>query len=957
MLVRCIFIFFASLSLLYSQSFWMRNFRTHPELDWEVIKTEHFNILYHRGLEDVAVHSAAIAEQIYQPVMDQLEVDDFGKTDLILSAEDEIQNGFALPSNQMFIWVFRNNAAGWFIGSEKWLKSVIAHEFQHVAMMNALRTWLGVWNLATVPAWFIEGAAEYFTEKWRVGRSDSRLKIYTYLNRLHKLDPHDAGYAKVLYLADKYGDSTITRLVQYRDEIKIGNRKVITLPYSFNRAFKKVTGQDVKHFTEEWRRAMNTYYYTYRGQRESVDHLGESLSLPGMKSIRGLAIAPDSSRIAVVGRNDAGMRDWGLYVIDAEGDQPPRELHYGRFGGNPSWSPDGKRIAISEYHRGRHGSLIWDIRTVEADHGKPRWVTRDARASDPVWSPDGRYLLYVAHPSLASNLYLVDLSGEHVTRLTSFSGDIQVQDPAWSPDGKQIIFAVQEEDGNMDLAMVEADGSGYRKLTNDPEEDLSPLWSANGRWIFFTSFRNSTPNLYRITSEGGDMIRMTDVAEAVYTTQIMPGTGEVVLRTLADVDTVRVRKVAPDRVVEESAPLALRDDYFAWRSGQPDIPIPVIDFEQVPALQGPEPYRSLGTWRPVARGVFPDFVGINALGIWQDGLGKNMLAFAATAEYRNGEWGGLLAWINARHTPFLALTAWRDYRFSFRGYGGGYLLEEMSGVELGALAPVNAGHHLSAEHLLGFSIRGVVRQPVEWLPIDSAAFLGSPENVCAGRIGLLYQWKSQRPCRDLTWLPRSGQGLRVRIHLFNSALYGDFSYNRVAVEYFTHWKIPQVPAAIFIHGMGSGISGHPPLQDRIALLGDSPVYLNPGSALGFLAPFVEVPALHHLRGLEHPVLGSGAVTCTVELRVPLLAKPLIKAMGLELGQFTTALFADLGQVWDEGDFTGGSQRSTLGVEIKANILIGSLPLLTLAYGYAGDTAAWRRNDPGTYLQLGLISPF
>ncbi|MFC1535577.1 hypothetical protein ACFL32_00280 [Candidatus Neomarinimicrobiota bacterium] len=935
----------------------MRNFRTHSELEWHVIATTHFNVRYHQGLEDVAERSAAIAEQIYQPVLDQLELDDFGKTDLILSAEDEIQNGFALPSNQIFIWVFQNDAAGWFIGSEKWLKSVIAHEFQHVAMMNALRTWLGVWNLAAVPAWFMEGAAEYFTEKWRVGRSDSRLKIYTYLNRLHKLDPHDAGYAKVLYLADKYGDSTITRLVHHRDEMKIGNRKVITLPYSFDRAFKKVTGQDVKHFTEDWRRAMNTYYYTYRGQRESVDHLGESLSLPGMKSVRGLAFSPDSSRIAVVGRMDAGMRDWGLYVVDTEGDRPPRDLHYGRFGGNPSWSPDGKKIAISEYHRGRHGSMLWDIRLIDPDHGKPRWLTRDARASDPVWSSDGRYVLYVAHPSLASNLYLTDPSGEHVTRLTNFSGDIQVQDPSWSPDGERIVFAVQEEDGNMDLAIVEADGGGFRKLTNDPAEDLSPLWSADGRWIFFTSFRNTTPNLYRIPAAGGAIIPMTDVAEAVYTTQIMPGTGEVVLRTLADVDTVRVRKVAPDRVVEDSAPLVLRDNYFDWRSGQPDIPIPVIDPAKVPAFQGPKPYRSLGTWRPVARGVFPDFVGINALGVWQDGLGKNMLAIAGTAGYRNGEWGGLFAWINAKHAPFLALAAYRDYRLSFRGYGSGYLLEEMSGIELGALIPINLGHHLSAEHLFGISVRGVYRQPADLLRLDSDAYLGPPEKVRAGRIGLLYQWKSQRPHREMAYLPRNGQGLRARYQLYSSVIYGDFSYRRAAIEYFSHWKIPQVPAVIFLYGIGSGISGHPPAQDRIALLGDPPVYLNPGSALGFLAPFVEVPVIHNLRGLRNPVLGTAAVTGTIELRVPLLAKPVIKVMGIEAGQFTAALFTDLGLAWEVGDRSTGSQRHTYGLELKGNILIGPLPLLTLAYGQAGEPGAWRENDPVTYLELGLISPF
>jgi hypothetical protein len=733
--------------------------------------------------------------------------------------------------------------------------------------------------------------------------------------------------------------------------------KLPILPYTFNRAFKQVIGQDVKQFTEEWRRAMNTYYYSWRGQKESADDIGESLDLRGMKAVRGLAFTPDSSRLAVVGRRNSGMRDWGLYLLDTRDDRPPRELHYGRFGGNPSWSPDGKQIAISEYRRGRHGSLLWDLRLINPDGGKPRWLTRDARASDPVWSPDGRYLLYVAHPSQASNLFLLDPSDDHITRLTAFTGDIQVQDPAWSPDGQQIVFAVQAEDGNMDLALVAADGSGYRKLTDDPAEDLAPLWSADGRWIFFTSFRNSTPNLFRIPAEGGSIVQITDVAEAVYTSGIMPGSGQIIALTLADVDTPRVRLVPPDRTVPDSGPLVLRDSFLNWRSGQPDIPVPVIDPALIPAFKGPQPYRSLGTWRPIVRGVFPDFIGLNAVGVWQDGLGKNLLALSGTAEYEPGEWGGLLAWINARHAPFLGLAAWRDYRFGIRGYGDGYLLEETSGIELGALARINTGNHLYTEHLLGISLRGIARQPVEFLPVDSTAFLGPPENVQAGRIGLLYQWKSQRPHREQTWLPRRGQGFRIRYHLTSSTIYGDFDYRRATVEYFAHLKLPHLPAVMFFHGLGSDISGRAPVQDRIALLGDPPVYLNPGSALGFLVPFVEVPVFHHLRGLDDPASGTTAFTGTMELRLPLLAKSVIKVLGLEVGYFSAALFTDFGLIWEGGDIADGSRRSTQGMELKANILIGSLPLFTLAYGQGGATDAWQAGNQATYLQLGLVSPF
>ncbi|GAI81707.1 unnamed protein product, partial [marine sediment metagenome] len=220
------------------------------------------------------------------------------------------------------------------------------------------------------------------------------------------------------------------------------------------------------------------YYYGYRGQKEGVEEVGEPLVIPGLASIQGLAVSPDSSRVAVVGRAEKGMQDWSVYTVGTDSAHKRVELHYGQFNGNPAWSPDGKTIAISEYHRGRHGSLLWDIRLIDVMRRRARWLTRNARAIDPVWSPDGRYILYASHPGQTTNLYLTDPDGEHVTRLTAFTGDVQLQDPQWSPDGAQIVFAVQEEDGDVDIAVVGVDGEGYRKLTRDPEEDLSPLWSA-----------------------------------------------------------------------------------------------------------------------------------------------------------------------------------------------------------------------------------------------------------------------------------------------------------------------------------------------------------------------------------------------------------------------------------------------------------------------------------------------
>ncbi len=942
------------LSVLQGQSFRAWNSRTHPELKWQVISTDHFNIYYHQGLEDVARRGATIAEQVYQPIMDQLELEDFGKTDMVFTAEDEIMNGFAMPTNQIFIWAYQNDAVGWFTGSEKWLKTVIAHEFQHVAFMNGVKTWLGVWNLLMVPGWFIEGTAEYYTEKWRVGRSDSDLKVHTYMNKIDRLDPHDAGYAKVLYLADKYGDSTITRLVHYRDTLKVGGRKLLTLPYIFKRAFKQVTGQSVAHFEEEWRRVMNTYYYGYRGQKEGVEEVGEPVVIPNLSSIRGLAISPDSSLVAVVGRAEKGMQDWSVYTVSTDSAHKRVELHYGQFSGNPAWSPDGKTIAISEYHRGRHGSLLWDIRLIDVMRRRARWLTRNARAIAPVWSPDGRYILYASHPGQTTNLYLTDPDGEHVTRLTAFTGDVQLQDPQWSPDGAQIVFAVQEEDGDVDIAVVGVDGEGYRKLTRDPEEDLSPLWSADGQWIVFTSFRNSTPNLYRVPASGGEVIPMTDVAEGIYATQIMPGTGEVVAMTLGDVDTVRVRRLPLERTVENSGPPVMRERFTRWREGQPEIPVPAVDLAEALPVEGPRPYRSWGTWRPLARLVLPDIYSIGALGLWQDALGKNQLLLAGEARYEDWDWGGIVYWTNARFAPFLTLTAYRDFKFRIRGYGNGYLLEEISGVEASALYPFNRGHRLTSEHSVAVSAGGFHRRPVEGIPEEKDTLLGAPEEVEEGRLTVRYQWKSQRPHRQSGYLPPGGTGLRLRYDHYTSALFGEVDYGKGEADVFTHRKIPKTPLVVFARLVGTFLTDTPPPQDQIGLVTNPPVYLNPGSLLGMLGDFVEAPELHSLRGLADPKLGNRVVSGTLELRLPLVEKPPVKVLGLGLGQFTAAIFTDFGQVWD-GD--GAEARLTQGLEIKANLIVGDFPLLTLAFGQAGDQDAWQQGAPLTYLRLGLVSPF
>lgn len=113
-------------SLLHGTGAWMMSGRTHPELKWHTIETDHFDVHYHEGIRDIAVQGASIAEQVRPILMEQMGLDTLRRLDIVFTTEDEVLNGFAMPSNHTVIWVDQNDAALW-SGDEKWMRTVLAN--------------------------------------------------------------------------------------------------------------------------------------------------------------------------------------------------------------------------------------------------------------------------------------------------------------------------------------------------------------------------------------------------------------------------------------------------------------------------------------------------------------------------------------------------------------------------------------------------------------------------------------------------------------------------------------------------------------------------------------------------------------------------------------------------------------------------------------------------------------
>ena len=175
----------------------------------------------------------------------------------------------------------------------------------------------------------------------------------------------------------------------------------------------------------------------------------------------------------------------------------------------PVWSPDGRSIAFSSNRDGKY-----EIYVMDADGSNVKRLTNNiADDVNPMWSPDGRRILFDSERDGNREVYVMDAGGGNQIRLTRSNA---VDSTAtWSPDGNLIAFASNRDTGppynpyNLDIYVMNADGSNVRRIVDDPEYDVSPQWSPDGRKILFVTGRTGNFDVYEMNADGTEQRNLT----------------------------------------------------------------------------------------------------------------------------------------------------------------------------------------------------------------------------------------------------------------------------------------------------------------------------------------------------------------------------------------------------------------------------------------------------------------
>jgi hypothetical protein len=510
----------------------------YQDFDFEVLRTEHFDI-YHYPEEDVAIeYLVLMAERWYARLSRLLNHDLSGRQPLIMYAsgphfrQTNTLQGDLGESTGGVTEILKRRMVLPFSGPLAETDHVLGHELVHAFQFDITGegggiALAGVPTVMRFPLWFVEGMAEYLS----VGPRDAntamwmRDAVQTQLPDASKLAdprffPYRYGHSLWAYIAGTYGDDAVGRIL-----------KASRTSSSPAMAFARVIGVSPDSAVAGWHRALTeTYNPLFEQTSRPIDY-GQPLMTPDISGGRlniAPALSPDGKHVVFLSERDLFSIDMFLAEVETgrvvrkitKTDVDPHFESIQFINSAGAWDMAGRRFALGGIAKGRPVLTIIDV-----ESGRRIQEARFDELGEifsPSWSPDGRYVAFSAIVKGLSDLFVYDLEEEELRRLTNDAyADLQ---PAWSPDGSSIAIVTDRFStglssllfGDYVLALVDPTTGAVEPVDAFNEgKHISPQWSPSGEDLYFISDQNGISNVYRLNLESGETFQVTNLYTGV----------------------------------------------------------------------------------------------------------------------------------------------------------------------------------------------------------------------------------------------------------------------------------------------------------------------------------------------------------------------------------------------------------------------------------------------------------
>jgi TolB protein len=265
--------------------------------------------------------------------------------------------------------------------------------------------------------------------------------------------------------------------------------------------------------------------------------------------------------------------NYEIYTMDAKGKQVLRRTadlpnQYAPIDTEPTVSRNGEKIAWVSTRR--LATDIWIMDVTGANQTRLTVAAANTYNISPAFSPDGSKIAFVSNRTGVPHIYVMNADGSNQVQLTTGDNSQQASAPVFSPDGTQIAFATGAP-GNIRLGLMNADGTG-RKLILDksgaPINGTNPAFSHDGHSIVFNTPIESgtTSSVIRVVSDTGDVVTLTPVQQGIFNampvyspdgksiayTSGVGGNGEIILMRADGTSPVNITNAAGS------------DEYASW---------------------------------------------------------------------------------------------------------------------------------------------------------------------------------------------------------------------------------------------------------------------------------------------------------------------------------------------------------------------------------------------------------